>query len=166
VRQPNVSNPSARRIAQIEGALVQRRGEAGCASRLVHHAHLQRRDQGKSEQSRSPAALRSAFTAMYRAVSRRRISGLLAFALISPLQMRVVNEAAGAPSLASTLNQGAFNLGNATGAWIGDVGLTHGLPYDQLPWIGAALAAVALLFTIISYRRAQAKIPSRPSTDA
>jgi DHA1 family inner membrane transport protein len=90
--------------------------------------------------------------------------GLLAFALISPLQMRVVNEAAGAPSLASTLNQGAFNLGNATGAWIGDVGLTHGLPYDQLPWIGAALAAVALLFTIISYRRAQAKIPSRPST--
>jgi DHA1 family inner membrane transport protein len=90
--------------------------------------------------------------------------GLLAFALISPLQMRVVNEAAGAPSLASTLNQGAFNLGNATGAWLGDVGLTHGLPYDQLPWIGAALAAVALLFTIISYRRAQAKIPSRPST--
>jgi DHA1 family inner membrane transport protein len=90
--------------------------------------------------------------------------GLLAFALISPLQMRVVNVAAGAPSLASTLNQGAFNLGNATGAWIGDVGLTHGLPYDQLPWIGAALAAVALLFTIISYRRAHAKIPSRPST--
>lgn len=90
--------------------------------------------------------------------------GLLAFALISPLQMRVVNEAAGAPSLASTLNQGAFNLGNATGAWIGDVGLTHGLPYDQLPWIGAALAAVALLFTVISYRRAQAEIPSRPST--
>ena len=89
--------------------------------------------------------------------------GLLAFALISPLQMRVVNEAAGAPSLASTLNQGAFNLGNATGAWLGDVGLTHGLPYDQLPWIGAALAAVALLFTIISYTRAQAKIPS-PST--
>jgi MFS transporter, DHA1 family, inner membrane transport protein len=34
--------------------------------------------------------------------------GLLAFALISPLQMRVVNEATQAPNLASTLNQGAF----------------------------------------------------------
>src|SRR3984893_17498882 len=45
--------------------------------------------------------------------------GLLAFALISPLQMRVVNEAAQAPNLASPLNQGAFNLGNAAGAWIG-----------------------------------------------
>jgi DHA1 family inner membrane transport protein len=35
--------------------------------------------------------------------------GGLAFALVSPLQMRVVNEASGAPNLASTLNQGAFN---------------------------------------------------------
>jgi DHA1 family inner membrane transport protein len=78
--------------------------------------------------------------------------GVLQFALVSPLQMRVVNEAANAPNLASTLNQGAFNLGNATGAWIGDVVLTHGLPYNELPWIGAALAATALLLTIVSYR--------------
>ena len=42
--------------------------------------------------------------------------GLLAFALVSPLQMRVVNEAAQAPNLAST-QSGAFNLGNAAGAW-------------------------------------------------
>src|SRR5207302_1466491 len=78
--------------------------------------------------------------------------GLLAFALISPLQMRVVNEAAQAPNLASTLNQGAFNLGNATGAWIGGLGLTYGVPYQELPWIGAALAAAALALSILSYR--------------
>lgn len=78
--------------------------------------------------------------------------GMLQFALISPLQMRVVNEAAQAPNLASTLNQGAFNLGNAAGAWIGEVVLTHGLPYGELPWIGAALATAGLLLTIVSYR--------------
>jgi MFS transporter, DHA1 family, inner membrane transport protein len=78
--------------------------------------------------------------------------GLLAFALISPLQMRVVNEAAQAPNLASTLNQGAFNLGNAIGAWIGGLGLTYGVPYQELPWIGAALAAAALALSILSYR--------------
>jgi MFS transporter, DHA1 family, inner membrane transport protein len=78
--------------------------------------------------------------------------GLLAFALISPLQMRVVNEAAQAPNLASTLNQGAFNLGNAAGAWIGGFGLTYGVPYQELPWIGAALAAAALAFSVLSYR--------------
>jgi DHA1 family inner membrane transport protein len=84
--------------------------------------------------------------------------GVLAFALISPLQMRVVSEAAGAPNLASTLNQGAFNLGNASGAWIGGVGLTWGTPYDGLPWIGAALAATALLLSVLSYRLDRRKL--------
>jgi DHA1 family inner membrane transport protein len=78
--------------------------------------------------------------------------GLLAFALISPLQMRVVNEAARAPNLASTLNQGAFNLGNATGAWIGGLALARGLAYGQLPWVGAALAVAALVLSILSCR--------------
>ena len=78
--------------------------------------------------------------------------GLLAFALISPLQMRVVNEAAQAPNLASTLNQGAFNLGNAAGAWIGGLALTNGLAYRELPWIGVALAAVAFTLSFLSQR--------------
>jgi MFS transporter, DHA1 family, inner membrane transport protein len=80
------------------------------------------------------------------------IWGILVFALVSPLQMRVVNEASQAPNLAATLNQGAFNLGNASGAWIGEVVLTQGLPYAHLPWIGAAIATLALLLTIISFR--------------
>jgi len=78
--------------------------------------------------------------------------GILAFALVPPLQMRVVTEASHAPNLASTLNQGAFNLGNATGAWVGEVVLTAGLPYAQLPWIGTALAFAALALAIVSYR--------------
>jgi DHA1 family inner membrane transport protein len=78
--------------------------------------------------------------------------GILVFALVSPLQMRVVNEASQAPNLAATLNQGAFNLGNATGAWIGEVVLTQGMPYAQLPWIGAAIATAALALTIVSFR--------------
>jgi DHA1 family inner membrane transport protein len=78
--------------------------------------------------------------------------GLLAFALIAPLQMRVVNEAAQASNLASTLNQGAFNLGNAAGAWIGGLALTDGLAYRELPWIGVALAAVAFTLSFLSHR--------------
>ncbi|MBS7703119.1 MFS transporter [Chelatococcus asaccharovorans] len=82
--------------------------------------------------------------------------GLVAFALVPPLQTRVVTEAAGAPNLASTLNQGAFNLGNAIGAWLGGVGLTLGLPYQMLPWMGSALALVALVLALISHRLALA----------
>ena len=78
--------------------------------------------------------------------------GIVSFGLISPLQTRVVNEAAEAPNLASTLNQGAFNLGNAVGAWIGGLGLTFGMAYSDLPWIGAALAVLALLLAVFSYR--------------
>jgi MFS transporter, DHA1 family, inner membrane transport protein len=80
------------------------------------------------------------------------IWGALVFALVSPLQMRVVNEAAFAPNLASTINQGAFNFGNATGAWIGGIALTHGIAYDQLAWISVALAVAALALSICSYR--------------
>jgi DHA1 family inner membrane transport protein len=89
------------------------------------------------------------------------IWGILAFALVSPMQMRVVSEAAQAPNLASTINQGAFNLGNATGAWIGEIVLTGGLPYAELPWIGAGIAALALALTVVSYSLdARAGIPA------
>jgi len=74
--------------------------------------------------------------------------GGLAFALVSSLQIWVVDAATDAPNLASTLNQGAFNLGNATGAWLGGVALTAGASYQQLPLLGALVAAIALAFTL------------------
>jgi hypothetical protein len=60
-------------------------------------------------------------------------------------------KASSAPNLASTLNQGAFNLGNAAGALSGDLALTHGMSYGNIPWIGAGFAAVGLGFTVVSY---------------
>jgi DHA1 family inner membrane transport protein len=77
--------------------------------------------------------------------------GTLAFGLVSPLQMRVVNEASGAPNLASTLNQGAFNLGNAAGAFAGELALTDGVAYGNIPWIGAGFAALGLAFSLLSH---------------
>nr|WP_148210768.1 MFS transporter [Beijerinckia indica] len=77
--------------------------------------------------------------------------GLLAFAMVPPLQMRVVDEAREAPNLASTLNQGAFNFGNAIGAWIGGLLLTQGLSYAQLPWVGMTIAIIATLFAMLSH---------------
>jgi len=42
--------------------------------------------------------------------------GIASFALVPPLQMRVMEAAKDAPNLASAVNIGAFNLGNAVGA--------------------------------------------------
>ncbi|MCO4316736.1 MFS transporter [Phyllobacterium sp. 21LDTY02-6] len=72
--------------------------------------------------------------------------GVLTFVIVPPLQMRVVESADEAPNLAATLNQGAFNFGNAAGAWIGGAALTLGVSYQQLPFVGAALAVVGLGF--------------------
>jgi DHA1 family inner membrane transport protein len=76
--------------------------------------------------------------------------GGIAFALVSPLQIWVVDAATDAPNLASTLNQGAFNLGNAIGAWLGGVALNAGVHYAQLPFISALVALVGLALTLSS----------------
>jgi DHA1 family inner membrane transport protein len=73
--------------------------------------------------------------------------GVLAFALVPPIQMLIVNRASDAPNLASTLNQGAFNLGNATGAWLGGAAISTGLALTTLPWLGVVLALLALGLT-------------------
>jgi MFS transporter, DHA1 family, inner membrane transport protein len=73
--------------------------------------------------------------------------GIAAFATVPPLQMRVVAKAAAAPNLASTLNIGAFNVGNAMGAWLGGLAIAHGVTLDSLPWVAAVVAVAALLLT-------------------
>lgn len=88
--------------------------------------------------------------------------GAVAFALTSPLQIWVVEAASDAPNLAATLNQGAFNFGNATGAWAGGVALGAGVGYAQLPWLGAAVAVVALAVTLVA-RDGAAALQARPA---
>jgi DHA1 family inner membrane transport protein len=76
--------------------------------------------------------------------------GLVAFSLAAPLQIRVVNVAACAPNVASTLNQAAFNLGNAGGAALGAAALTAGFAYQTLPLIAVALALAAIAVGLVS----------------
>jgi MFS transporter, DHA1 family, inner membrane transport protein len=70
--------------------------------------------------------------------------GLAAFATAPGLQSRVLDEAAEAPALGSTLNIAAFNLGNAGAAWLGAQALGSGLPLSGLPLLSAGLATAAL----------------------
>ena len=76
--------------------------------------------------------------------------GVLAFAIVPPLQILIVNRASDAPNLASTLNQGAFNLGNATGAWLGGMAIGAGAPLESLPWVGVTMACGAFGLTLLS----------------
>ncbi|AUY52952.1 MFS transporter [Streptomyces sp. CB01881] len=76
--------------------------------------------------------------------------GALGFATVPPLQKRVLDQAHGAPTLASAVNIGAFNLGNALAAWLGGMVISAGLGYTAPNWVGAALAAAALVLALWS----------------
>ena len=76
--------------------------------------------------------------------------GAAAFATVSPLQLWVLQKARDAQSLASSLNIGAFNLGNALGAWLGGVVISHGLGLSALPWVAALVPASAFMVALWS----------------
>jgi MFS transporter, DHA1 family, inner membrane transport protein len=76
--------------------------------------------------------------------------GALGFATVPPLQKRVLDHAHGAPTLASAVNIGAFNLGNALSAWLGGVVIAAGFGYTAPNWVGAVLAAAALVLAVLS----------------
>ncbi|GAA0456447.1 MFS transporter [Sphingomonas molluscorum] len=78
--------------------------------------------------------------------------GLASFALVPPLQVRVMRAAADAPNLASAVNIGAFNLGNAFGAALGGGVIAAGLGYPLVSLAGAATSAIGLIALLINGR--------------
>jgi DHA1 family inner membrane transport protein len=77
--------------------------------------------------------------------------GVITFVIVPPMQMRVVETASDAPNLAATLNQGAFNAGNAAGAWAGGAAISMGISYADLPFVGAAIALSAFGVALFSF---------------
>lgn len=84
------------------------------------------------------------------------LMGAFGFATVPALQMRIMNYASTAPTLASGANIAAFNVGNALGAWIGGLTIAAGLGYTSPIWAGAAITvsglAVLLFATALHHR--------------
>ena len=84
--------------------------------------------------------------------------GIASFAIVPPLQMRVMDAASDAPNLASAMNIGAFNLGNAIGAALGGGVIGAGLGLPAVSLAGAAMAAVALAMLLAFRRQPRAEV--------
>jgi MFS transporter, DHA1 family, inner membrane transport protein len=78
--------------------------------------------------------------------------GMFHFGASAPLQARIVEKARRAPNLASTLNQGAFNLGNALGASLGGIVLAAGYGYRILPFVSALIASIVIVLAFFAIR--------------
>ncbi|WP_413491867.1 MFS transporter [Morganella psychrotolerans] len=81
--------------------------------------------------------------------------GLASFGIVPPLQVKVMQVASEAQALASSVNIGAFNLGNAVGAALGASVLANGGDYSAVSYAGAAVAAGGLIILQVTLRQAK-----------
>jgi MFS transporter, DHA1 family, inner membrane transport protein len=79
------------------------------------------------------------------------LMAMFGFASVAPIQKLVTDNAAaaGAPNLASAVNIGLFNLGNAIGAWAGGAVIANGFGYAAPNWAGAILSFGALVLAVL-----------------
>jgi len=89
--------------------------------------------------------------------------GVAAFATVPPLQLWVLHKAEGAQSLASSLNIGAFNLGNALGAWLGGVVIERGPGLGSVAWVAALVTLLGLAVALYSARRESPRYRLQPA---
>lgn len=94
------------------------------------------------------------------------LMGGFGFGTVPGLQSRVMTYAGNAPTLASGANIGAFNIGNALGAWAGGIGIAAGLGYRSPIWIGAIITAAAVVVMVIAAVTARRDVPVRPAASA
>lgn len=89
--------------------------------------------------------------------------GMASFALSSPLQLLLVEQAGDSAGLAATLSHAAFNLGNACGAWFGGLWLGAQFGLANLPLLGVALllASVAAAWPLPRLRPARERLGLR-----
>ncbi|WP_055587366.1 MFS transporter [Peterkaempfera griseoplana] len=77
--------------------------------------------------------------------------GVFGFAIVPTVQTLVMEKARHAPTLASATVQGAFNVANAQGAWLGGAALSAGLGWTSPTLVGAGLAGLGAVLAVVSW---------------
>jgi DHA1 family arabinose polymer transporter-like MFS transporter len=85
--------------------------------------------------------------------------GTASFTVATPIQMAIINTSKGSEMLGSSMNQSAFNMGNATGAYLAGLPIAFGYGFVYSSLVGAVLAAtgVAMAISILTYRNQKGK---------
>ncbi len=78
------------------------------------------------------------------------VFGVTAFAVVAPLQLRVMNAAGHAPDVASAANISAFTLGSAIGISLGGAAIDGGLGLASVNWIGGLITATGLIIAVVT----------------
>ncbi len=70
------------------------------------------------------------------------IIGVVTFTIAAPIQIAIIKAAKGAEKLGSSMNQSAFNMGNASGAYFGGLPMVFGLGFNYASVVGGILASI------------------------
>jgi DHA1 family inner membrane transport protein len=94
------------------------------------------------------------FTAPYAPAIAVNVFLLGTIVAIAPaLQIRLMDVAGEAQTLAAALNHSAFNMANALGAWLGGVAIAAGYGWTSTGWVGTLLAFGGALVFGLSVRQ-------------
>ena len=83
------------------------------------------------------------------------IISAVAFTLATPIQLAMIHTAKGSEMLGSAMNQSAFNMGNAFGAFFAGIPIALGFGFTSATLVGAVMAGsgVIIAFVIILMRK-------------
>ena len=85
------------------------------------------------------------FTAPYPLLAALNVFLVGTIVAIAPaLQIRLMDVAGDAQTLAAAFNHSAFNLANALGAWLGGLAIAAGLGWTSTGWVGVLLALAGM----------------------
>lgn len=85
------------------------------------------------------------------------IIGIVSFMVGTPIQLAIIRASKGSESLGSSMNQSAFNMGNASGAFFAGLPIAMGYGFTSASLVGAFMASIgigiALLIILVSRKR-------------
>ncbi|WP_027066713.1 MFS transporter [Maribacter sp. Hel_I_7] len=83
------------------------------------------------------------------------VIGAISFTVATPIQMAIINTSKGSEMLGSSMNQSAFNMGNASGAYLAGLPIAfgYGIIYSSLVGAMLAFSGVAIAVSILIVRK-------------
>lgn len=83
--------------------------------------------------------------------------GMVTFTLAAPIQMAIIDASPGSEMLASSLNQSAFNIANANGAYLAGLPIAYGLGVVAAGRVGAFLSALGAAIALAIWLRKRSR---------
>ncbi|WP_067541853.1 MFS transporter [Nocardia crassostreae] len=91
--------------------------------------------------------------------------GFFGFGATPGLQMRIMDHAAAAPTMASSANIAAFNVGNFLGVWLSGLAIAARLGWGSPLWVGAAFAVAGIAVLALATRGERTPTADTPARE-